>query len=118
MAQVLAEVTGARIGRAAASLGGTSASTSPRSSSGAEFDKWGPDRAVPIPEALAEEHRGFKVKFATVGDGWLFQCADKDDHWPREIFGELYDRVEQHARVPTPDCRRHELAVNMSRRMF
>jgi hypothetical protein len=41
-----------------------------------------------------------KVKFAAVGDGWLFPCADKDDHWPREIFGELYDRVERHAGPP------------------
>ncbi len=66
----------------------------------AEFDKRGRDRVVPIPEALAEELRGFKVKFAAVGDGWLFPCADKDEHWPREIFGEMYDRVERHAGMP------------------
>ena len=63
----------------------------------AEFDKRGRDRVVPIPEGLAEELRVFKLKFATVGDAWLFPCAEKDDHWPREIFGELYARVERHA---------------------
>ena len=55
---------------------------------------------VPIPEALVEELHSFKVKFATVGDAWLFPCAEEDDHWPREIFGELYDRVERHAGLP------------------
>src|SRR2546425_8486101 len=66
----------------------------------AEFDKRGRDRVVPIPEALAEELHGFKVTFAVVGEGWLFPCVNADDHWPREIFGGLYARVERHAGLP------------------
>ncbi len=65
----------------------------------AEFDKRGRDRVVPIPEALAEELRSFRVKLGELGAGWLFPCADKDDHWPREILGELYARAEQHAKL-------------------
>jgi hypothetical protein len=37
---------------------------------------------------------------AALGDGWLFSCADKDGYWPRETFGELYDRVEGHGGLP------------------
>jgi hypothetical protein len=39
------------------------------------------------------------VKLAAVGDGWLFPCADKDEPWPREIFGELHDRAERRAEL-------------------
>jgi hypothetical protein len=55
---------------------------------------------VPIPEALAEELRAFRVKFAAVGDRWLSPCAEGEDHWPREIVGELFDRAERHAGLP------------------
>ena len=40
------------------------------------------------------------MKFAVVGDGWLFPCVNKDAHWPREVFGELFSRVERHAGLP------------------
>ena len=36
----------------------------------------------------------------SLGDGWLFPCADEDAPWPREIFGELHDRAERHAGLP------------------
>jgi integrase len=100
MALVLAEATGARIGAISGLCWSDLSSDPPEIKFRAEFDKRGRDRVVPIPEGLAEELRRFKVKFAAVGDGWLFPCADKDDHWPREIFGELYDRVERHAGLP------------------
>jgi integrase len=100
MALVLAEATGARIGAISGLRWSDISFDPPEIKFRAEFDKRGRDRVVPIPEALAEELRGFNVKLATVGDGWLFACADKDDHWPREIFGELYDRVERHAGLP------------------
>jgi len=101
LALVIAEATGARIG-AISGLRWSDLRFDPPAeiTFRAEFDKRGRDRTVPIPDALAEELRGFKVKFAAVGDGWLFPCAEKDDHWPREIFGELYDRVERHAGLP------------------
>ena len=100
MALVLAEATGARIGAISGLRWSDISNDPPEIKFRAAFDKRGRDRVVPIPEALAEELRGFKVKFAAVGDGWLFPCADKDDHWPREIFGELDDRVERHAELP------------------
>ena len=100
MALVLAEATGARIGAISGLRWSDIGFEPPEIRFRAEFDKRGRDRVVPIPEGLAEELRVFKLKFATVGDAWLFPCAEKDDHWPREIFGELYDRVERHAGLP------------------
>ncbi len=100
MALVLAEATGARIGAISGLRWSDISFDPPEIMFRAEFDKRGRDRVVPIPEALAEELRSFKVKFAVVGDAWLFPRAESDDHWPREIFGELYDRVERHARLP------------------
>jgi len=97
MALVLAEATGARIGAISGLRWSDIGFEPPEIRFRAEFDKRGRDRVVPIPEGLAEELRVFKLKFATVGDAWLFPCAEKDDHWPREIFGELYARVERHA---------------------
>lgn len=99
MALVLAEATGARIGAIRGLKWSDISSDPPEITFLAEFDKRGRDRTVPIPEALAEELRGFKVKLAAVGDGWLFPCADKDEPWPREIFGELHDRAERHAEL-------------------
>src|SRR5260370_37581632 len=92
--------------RSVVSVGRTSVFDPPEIKFRAEFDKRSRDRVVPIPEALAEELRGFKVKFAALGDGWLFPCAEKDDHWPREIFGELYDRAKQRSRHPSRACAR------------
>src|SRR2546426_145598 len=100
MALVLAEATGARIGAISGLRWSDIRFDPPEIKFRAEFDKRGRDRVVPIPEALAEELRGFKVKFAVVGEGWLFPCVNKDDHWPREVFGELFSRVERHARLP------------------
>src|SRR5438552_719379 len=100
MALVLAEATGARIGAISGLRWADISFDPPEIKFRAEFDKRGRDRVVPIPEALAEELRGFKVKFAVVGDGWLFPCVNKDAHWPREVFGELFSRVERHAGLP------------------
>jgi len=100
MALVLAEATGARIGAISGLRWSDIRFDPPEIKFRAEFDKRGRDRVVPIPEALAEELRGFKVKFAVVGEGWLFPCVNKDDHWPREVFGELFSRVERHAGLP------------------
>src|SRR5438445_7144469 len=100
MALVLAEATGARIGAISGLRWSDISLDPPEIKFRAEFDKRGRDRVVPIPEALAEELRSFKVKFAAVGDGWLFPCAEKHDHWPREVFGELFSRVERHAGLP------------------
>ncbi len=100
VALVLAEATGARIGAISGLRWSDISFDPPEIKFRAEFDKRGRDRVVPIPEALAEELRDFKVKLAAVGDGWLFPCAEKDDHWPREVFGELFSRVERHAGLP------------------
>src|SRR5256884_1858397 len=100
LALVLAEASGARIGAISGLRWSDISFDPPEIKFRAEFDKRGRDRVVPIPEALAEELRSFKVKFAAVGDGWLFPCAEKDDHWPREVFGELFSRVERHAGLP------------------
>ncbi len=79
LALVLAEATGARIGAISGLRWSDISLEPPEIKFRAEFDKRGRDRVVPIPEALADELRGFKVKFAAVGDGWLFPCADKDE---------------------------------------
>lgn len=100
MALVLAEATGARIGAISGLRWSDISLNPPEIRFRAEFDKRGRDRVIPIPDALAEELRAFKMTFAAVGDAWLFPCAEKDDHWPREIFGELYDRAERHAGLP------------------
>ncbi len=100
LALVLAEATGARIGAISGLRWSDISFDPPEIKFRAEFDKRGRDRVVPIPDALAEELRDFKVKLAAVGDGWLFPCAEKDDHWPREVFGELFSRVERHAGLP------------------
>src|SRR5262249_20071862 len=92
--------TGARIGAIAGLRWSDISFNPPEITFRAEFDKRGRDRTVPIPDSLAEELRGLKVKLAAVGNGWLFPCADKDVHWPREIFGELHARAERHAEVP------------------
>src|SRR5438309_1910234 len=97
---LIAEATGARIGAISGLRWSDISFDPPEIKFRAEFDKRGRDRVVPIPEALAEELRGFKVKFAVAGEGWLFPCVNKDDHWPREIFGGLYARVERHAGLP------------------
>src|SRR2546423_7189639 len=81
-ALVLAEATGARIGAISGLRWSDISSDPPEITFRAEFDKRGRDRVVPIPEALAEELRSFKVTLAAVGDGWLFPCAEKDAHWP------------------------------------
>src|SRR2546426_4063268 len=100
MALVLAEATGARVGAISGLRWSDIGFEPPEIRFQAEFDKRGRDRVVPIPEGLAEELRVFKLKFATVGDAWLFPCVNKDDHWPREIFGGLFSRVERHAGLP------------------
>src|SRR5256712_6455554 len=100
MALVLAEATGARIGAISGLRWSDISFDPPEIKFRAEFDKRGRDRVVPIPEALAEELRSFKVKFAAVGDGGLFPCAQKDDHWPREGFGEVFSRVQRDAGLP------------------
>lgn len=100
VALVLAEATGARIGAIRGLKWSDISSNPPEITFLAEFDKRGRDRTVPLPEALAEELRSLKVKLAAVGDGWLFPCADNDEPWPREIFGELHDRAELHGGVP------------------
>jgi len=35
-----------------------------------------------------------------VGDGWLFPQRRRDEPWPREVFGQLFDRSEEKAGVP------------------
>lgn len=100
LALVLAEATGARIGAIRGLRWSDIRLDPPEITFRAEFDKRGRDRTVPLPEALAEELRIFKVKLAAVGDGWLFPCTDKDEPWPRDIFGELHDRAERHSGVP------------------
>ena len=100
LALLLAEATGARIGAIRGLRWSDIRLDPPEISFRAEFDKRGRDRTVPLPEALAEELRSFKVKLAAVGDGWLFPCADKDAPWPREVFGQLHDRAERHAQLP------------------
>lgn len=100
VALVLAEATGARIGAIAGLRWSDISFNPPEITFQAEFDKRGRDRTVPIPEALAEELRGPKLRLAAVGNGWLFPCANEDAHWPREIFGELHARAEQHSGVP------------------
>src|SRR5204863_7032546 len=64
MALVLAEATGARIGAISGVRWSDISFDRPEIKFRAEFDKRGPDRVVPISEALAEELRGFKVTFA------------------------------------------------------
>ena len=100
LALVLAEATGARIGAISGLRWSDIRFDPPEITFRAEFDKRGRDRVVPVPEGFAEELRSFQVKLVEVGAGWLFPCADKDDHWPREILGELYDRAERHAKLP------------------
>ena len=100
LALVLIEATGGRIGAIRGLRWKDINFDSPEITFRAEFDKRGRDRVVPIPDALAKELWDFKVKLWSVGNGWLFPCAEKDAPWPREIFGELYDRAERHANVP------------------
>src|SRR2546425_2991752 len=100
LALVLAEATGARIGAISGLRWSDISFDPPEIKFKAEFDKRGRDRVVPIPEALAEELRGFKVMFAAGGDGGLFPGAEKDDHWPGEVFGELVSRGEGTVGLP------------------
>ena len=52
---------------------------------------------IPIPDVLADELRRFKVRLGVVGDNWLFPRAEKDEPWPREIFGQQLRIAEGHA---------------------
>lgn len=100
LALVLAEATGARIGSIRGLRWSDITFNPPEITFRAEFDKRGRDRVVPIPEAFAAELRTFQVKLGEVGAGWLFPCAESDKPWPRDIFGELFDRAERHAKLP------------------
>jgi integrase len=97
LALVLAEATGARIGAIRGLRWSDFSFKPPEITFKAEFDKRGRDRVVPIPEELGKELRDLQVKLQAVGGGWLFPCAEKDAPWPREIFGQLFDRAERHA---------------------
>jgi integrase len=100
LALVLAEATGARIG-AIRGLRWPDINFDTRAIRWqAQFDKRGRERVVPMPEPLAEQLRGFKVRLGVVGDDWLFPAVRKDEPWPRDIFGELLRRAEAHAGLP------------------
>src|SRR5256885_1564032 len=81
MALVLAEASGARIGAISGLRWSDISFDPPEIKFMAEFDKRGRDRVVPIPEALAEELRSFKVKFAAGGAGWRVPGAQEG--WDR-----------------------------------
>lgn len=99
LALVLAEATGARIGGIRGLRWSDIDFEASEITFRGEFDKRGRDRVVPMPEALAKELRLFQQRFGEIGKGWLFPCAGKDEPWPREIFGELWTRVEKHAGI-------------------
>lgn len=99
LALVLAEATGARIGGIRGLRWSDVDFGEGQITFRAEFDKRGRDRTVPMPEALAKELKEFQLRLGGIGQRWLFPCAGKDEPWPREIFGELWTRVESHAKI-------------------
>jgi integrase len=99
MALVLAEATGARIGAIRGLRWSDVDFGSGEITFRAEFDKRGRDRTIPMPAALAKELRRFRVELKAIGDGWLFPRAESDAPWPREIFAQLYERAERHAKL-------------------
>jgi integrase len=78
LALVLAEGTGRRIGSIRQLRWGDINFDPPSIRWRAEFDKKRREQVVPIPEALASQLKGARVRLAVVGEDWVFKQTSKN----------------------------------------
>ena len=103
LALVLAEATGRRVGSIRGLRWADFAADPPAITWRAEYDKRRREQTVPIPQALADEVRSFRVRIQALGDGWVFRQLEKDEPWHRKWFDELLRKAEKAAELtPLP----------------